>query len=96
MTADHSSVQTSAIDEFSELLVDDSVATTFVGDSVTASAEMPPGARSRKRFVSMIRKRVMTLWITSEVALLFSTRLVGLPYVYYEIRSFRSSSFTSR
>ena len=35
MTADHSSVQTSATDEFSELLVEDSVATTLVGASVT-------------------------------------------------------------
>ena len=43
MAADHSSVQTSAMDE---LLVDDSAAMTLVGDSVTprmTAAEMAPG-----------------------------------------------------
>ena len=45
-TTDHSSVQISATDKISELLVDDSVATTSI-DSVTppmASAEMATGA----------------------------------------------------
>ena len=54
MAADHSSVQTSAIDE---LLVDDSAAMTLVGDSVTprmTAAEMAPGARGRKPVVSMM------------------------------------------
>ena len=48
MAADHSSVQTSAVDE---MLVDESAAMTLVGDSVTprmTAAEMAPGARGRK------------------------------------------------
>ena len=56
MAADHSSVQTSAMDE---LLVDDSAAKTLVGDSVTprvTAAEMAPGARGRKPVVSMMQE----------------------------------------
>ena len=56
MAADHSSVQTSAMDE---LLVDDSAAMTLVGDSVTprmTAAEMAPGARGRKPVVSMMQE----------------------------------------
>ena len=56
MVADHSSVQTSAMDE---LLVDDSAAMTLVGDSVTprmTAAEMAPGARGRKPVVSMMQE----------------------------------------
>ena len=56
MIADHSSVQTSAMDE---LLVDDSAAMTLVGDSVTprmTAAEMAPGARGRKPVVSMMQE----------------------------------------
>ena len=56
ISADHSSVQTSAIDE---LLVDDSAAMTLVGDSVTprmTAAEMAPGARGRKPVVSMMQE----------------------------------------
>ena len=51
MTADHSSVQTSAMNE---LLIDDSAAMTLVGDPVTprmTAAEMAPGARGRKPVV---------------------------------------------
>ena len=56
MAADHSSVQTSAMDE---LLVDDSAAMTLVGDLVTprmTAAEMAPGARGRKPVVSMMQE----------------------------------------
>ena len=56
MVADHSSVQTSAMDE---LLVDDSAAMTLVGDSVTprmTAAEMAPGACGRKPVVSMMQE----------------------------------------
>ena len=56
MAADHSSVQTSAMDE---LLVDDSVAMTLVGDSSTprmTAAEMAPGARGRKPVLSIMQE----------------------------------------
>ena len=56
MAADHSSGQTSAMDE---LLVDDSAAMTLGGDSVTprmTAAEMAPGARGRKPVVSMMQE----------------------------------------
>ena len=56
MAADHSSVQTSAMDK---LLVDDSAAMTLVGHSVTprmTAAEMASGARDRKPIVSMIQE----------------------------------------
>ena len=56
MASDHSSVQTSQMDE---LLVDDSAAMTLVGDSVTprmTAAEMAPGARGRKPVVLMMQE----------------------------------------
>ena len=60
MAADHSSVQTSAMDELLvDDSVDDSVAMTLVGDSVTprmTAAEMAPGARGRKPVVSVMQE----------------------------------------